>query len=166
MKRYCTFFVAFFCLTLSSCVLGEKEFYLKTTDETGLKGGEEVCIHGYRIGHVDKTYLTADFKSLAKIIFEKDIILSNDSRFAVKSADLFGAKMISITPGNGKAQIHYGDTLSFSAEENSSIGDSLSVKVGDFLEHVMHKDVDDSLIEEVKKLNDRVDRLDKDIKSR
>lgn len=166
MKNYLLHFVALFlALCLTSC-FQNKIFYLKSDQDSGLKDGDEVRIKGYRAGSVDKVYLTKDFQSLVKIHLDEDILIPLASRFTIESTDLVGTKAINIIPGKSKKYIAYGDTLELNTAEMSASQDSLSSRVGHFIDRVIKSDKDDSLIREIQKLNKKVQELDRDLKNK
>lgn len=160
--------IVFFCICicLTSCLFNKKTLYLKSDNKTELKIGDDVRINGCKIGTVDKVYLTNDFQSLVKINFDENTHIPIESRFTIKSTDLFGTKAINIIPGKSKRYIPYGDTVQFNINVDSTLADSLSVKVEHFLNRIIRSESEDSLIKEVKKLNDKVEDLKKELKEK
>jgi hypothetical protein len=101
------------------------------TDVSGLKAGAPVMVRGIEKGKVKRIELDSSGQSVkVEIILDKDVVLTDDSYFAIRALSYFGTdKLIHLVPGSGvpvtSSQIFWGTNeiinleRAFSKLENS-----------------------------------------------
>ncbi|MBS1623282.1 MAG: MCE family protein [Bacteroidetes bacterium] len=150
-----------FSLGLSSCST-KQVIFLKPDNAENIQQGNEVLINGLKIGEVDNVRLTADLQPLIKISIQPDIRIPVDSRFILSNQDLFGTKSIDVAPGKSAKLISSGDTMPLTYQPVTAIDTALD-KIGSAIQQVVGSSQNDSLIKEVKRLNAKVEALQKTI---
>jgi len=73
------------------------------TEASELKKGSLVVVRGLEKGKVDKVEISDDNQMVhVRIIIDKDIKLTEDTKFAIRSLSYFGTdRILSVTPGTG-----------------------------------------------------------------
>jgi ABC-type transporter Mla subunit MlaD len=151
-------------LLLLSCNRNQKLIYIKLKNQSGLKEGDPVAINAFRVGTVEKFILSKNYDVLAITNLDNSIDLSTDSKFRLKSIDLFGSKSIDIIPGISKFQIKAGDTVQIEISDALTMPDSLSLGVKKIVTDIVNKVTEDSLTKEIKRLNNNVEELKEKLK--
>jgi len=87
---------------------------------SGLRSGSDVKIGGARVGAVDSLEVTHDEVVRVGLRLDRQKVksaggLRSDTRFAVSTANLLGAKFVALEPGRGTAPLRPGTTLPASA---------------------------------------------------
>ncbi len=86
---------------------------------SGLKKGAFIEIAGVKVGKVNDIKLDKEnFESVASFIFEKGIVLSDDTIASIRTAGIIGDKFVKISPGASDELLKSGDEI---IETESSI---------------------------------------------
>lgn len=146
---------------VSSCSNSERTIYLQTDQVDGLTTEATVTLNGIEIGQVDDIQLNQKGKILIKLNLDKEPELPADSKFNIESKDFLGSKGISVELGEANALIANGDTIEVINEKILSQGDSLSTKVQAIFENLTGAKQRDSILFELRRLNDNLEELKK-----
>ena len=151
---------------LSSCQKEDNYLFIKFSDMSGISTETELLLKGYPIGkitelNIDKSEIIGRIK-----VFE-DLEIPVDSKFYLENRDFFGAKEIFIELGNNETLLKSGDTVSLNktAEirpEKSPI-DGISSKIENFVKGLSDKSKEDSILLELRRLNDNIEELNRNL---
>ena len=163
MKRQLTILlvsIGLFC----SCSTDNKTIYLKAESVDGLTTDATVTLNGLTIGQVDDISFDNDNKILIKLKLDKEPQLPKDTEFKIESRDLLVTKGISVTIGTDTQILSDGDTVIATNEKTILSTDSLTFKVKDLLDNLTGAKQRDSILIELRRLNDNLERLEKENK--
>ncbi len=145
---------------LISCGKNRKEIYLICENADGIEAEKtKLRISGFEIGQVNKISLLKNGEILITAELQPEIELPKNSNFKIVSAGLLGSKNIEIIRGSEKSFIKYGDTIRTSLLEKTT--DSIFSKAVNFIESFSNKKQNDSILFELKRLNKKLDKLNK-----
>jgi ABC-type transporter Mla subunit MlaD len=145
----------------NSCSNNYKTIYLKADSVGGLSNEATVTINGFKIGHVENIALDKKGKTTAKLKIDKELELPIDTKFKIESQDLLGTKGISVTVGTNTQILKDSDTIIGTREETNLSIDSLIVKVKGIFDNLTEANQQDSILIELRRLNDNLEQLKK-----
>ena|SRR5690554_149903 len=160
MKRHLITALIFAGL-FSSCSNNKRTIYLQADQIDGLTTEATVTLNGFEIGQVDDIQLNQQGNILMKLQLDKEPELPADSKFIIESRDLFGSKGISVQLGEENESIANGDTIEVINERSLTQRDSLSTKVQDIFENLTGAKQRDSILFELRRLNNNLEELKK-----
>lgn len=84
----------------------------------GVQQSTPVMLNGYKVGFVQETELlgTNPVKICAKILFNENIDIPDDTELVIMSKDLLGGQMLTMVWGKSKTYLSAGDTLKCSLQ--------------------------------------------------
>lgn len=128
-------------------------YYCVMDNAMGVQQSTPVMLNGYKVGFVQETKLlgTNPVKICAKILFNENIDIPDDTELVIMSKDLLGGQMLSMVMGTSKTYFHDGDTIKCSMQPgmldgiDEMKGQIASVlasvdTIGLTLKDVLHKD--------------------------
>lgn len=148
--------------TFSSCTNNERTIYLQADQVDGLSTESSVTLNGFKIGQVDDIHLNQQGKIVIKLRLNKEPTLPADSKFLIEDKDLLGSKEISVQLGTENKKIAIGDTINVSEGKKVFQNDSLTIKVKDILENLTGAKQRDSILFELRRLNNNLEELKKE----
>jgi len=144
-----------------SCADERTEIILNAKNVDGLTTKANITIKGIEIGEVEALNLTSNGTIDIKCKLNPDIKIPNDSKFRIGGLDLFRSKQIFVELGESKENLKNGDIIKLSKVESTNFGDSLGIKVEDFLESLTGKQKQDSILIELRRLNENLEKQNK-----
>ena len=148
---------------LNTCSNPKNELYLLADDMDGLKTSSPVYYKGVEVGQISSIEFPTYGKIIARITFDQDLRLHNGTTVTINQKDFLGTKGIDIEDGLGIQPLSYGDTLQVTDSPpkfNLPI-DSITTKVTDFISDITGKKKEDSLLIEIRRLNENLERLER-----
>lgn len=132
-------------------------------EANGLMVGSSVLLNGFPIGHVKSIKLNESYKIEATLSLYKDSKLPSNSRF-ILNQELLGGANIQVKPGLEKSflngsQIIYGESINHKLDSNNLV----KSPVKGLLKSLFGNDKQDSIFQELKRLNQRIERLEKKV---
>ena len=158
MKYYSILAILIF---LISCTDERTEIILNAENVDGLTTEANITLNGFEIGEVEDLNLTSEGTIDIKCKLNPDTKIPNDSKFTIESLDLLGSKGIFVELGESKENLKNGDIIKLSKIESTNLGDSLGIKVGEFLESLTGKEKQDSILIELRRLNENLEKQNK-----
>jgi phospholipid/cholesterol/gamma-HCH transport system substrate-binding protein len=148
---------------LSSCGKSKKEIYIICKNSNGIESEKsKLQVNGFQIGKVDRINLLKNGEILISAKVNKEIELPKDSKFTVINASIFGEKNIQIKIGNSNQILNSGDTIRMNLIEKPN--DSIFLKTINYLENLSNQKQNDSILSELKRLNQNLEKLNKNEK--
>ncbi|WP_420553488.1 MlaD family protein [Tenacibaculum aiptasiae] len=158
MKYYSIIAILIF---LMSCTNKRTEIILNAENVDGLTTKANITLNGFEIGKVEDLNLTSEGTIDIKCKLKSDIKIPVDSKFTIESINLLGTKGIFVKLGESPENLKNGDNIKLSKIEPTNLEDSLAIKVGDFLESITGKQKQDSILIELHRLNDNLEKQHK-----
>lgn len=115
-------------------------------------------MNGLQIGLIKTISLDNDYKIIAEIIINKGVTIPKDTEFKIVNEDILGTKAIELTPGKSTEIIKNRDTV-YGINETELSVESLTIRIMELIEKIKGTERTDSLITEIKRLNDNLERL-------
>ena len=144
-----------------SCVDERTEIILNAEHVEGLTTDANITINGFEIGKVEN--LNLPLKGTVDITckLKPDIKIPVDSKFTIESQNLLGSKGISIKLGESSEYLKNGENVKLSKTESTNVGDSLEIEAGKFLESLTGQQKQDSILIELRRLNENLEKQNK-----
>lgn len=156
-------------LTLSACS-NQNSLTLELSNADGLTTSSPIYSNGLKIGEVSKLKLTTNQTVLAAIELTSELQnLPIDSKIGIFSDDLFGNKAINIELGKSSTYFTSTDTLQLSATANEQTAvepDPISKAIGEGINMLTSQDKLDSILIELRRLNENLEEHMKEHNSR
>jgi len=118
-----------------------------------------VTAKGLKIGQVNNVLLSSDGNVLVEIYLEKSLEVPTDSRFKIKNADLLGNKEVQVELGELNEFLSSGDTTDGIIEPSIFDGETIQIQAKDLLDNLTGKSKQDSILIELKRLNENLEEL-------
>ena len=152
--------IGLFC----SCSKDRRTLYLKVDSVDGLTDETTVTINGFQIGEVDNVSIANDNKIMIKLSLNQEPELPKDTEFKIYSRDLLGTKGIAVTVGTDDQMLTDRDTVITTNETSILATDSVTFKVMDILDNLTGAKQRDSILIELRRLNNNLEKLEKENK--
>jgi hypothetical protein len=137
-------------LLASSCVKNKIEFVLTSAKVEGLKPSTGIFYEKLKIGSVDQIKAITKDSSVLECHLILDLQIPTDSKFYSNATD--ADTVIMVLLGNSNEAIQAGATYPLIVEEKSLL-DSVGSKIIDFIEQLSGARKQDSILQELRKLN-------------
>lgn len=145
-------------LLITACSGDEQKVHLRFDDVSGLEKQSPVFVRGYKVGMVTSFTLLRN-GVVVSIELAPDVQIPSDSKFKIVSRGILGGKAIEILPGKAETSISKGDTLTGLSQRPVSARDSSGTSTfQEFLKTLVKEEKKDSILQELKKLNRKLDR--------
>lgn len=128
------FLFGFYMLKGSNLFSGEKEYYCFFDNVQGLQTSAAVQVRGLNVGRVSATRLEDNKGVMVTITLHKSVEVPQGTTAHLVSADLLGAKIIRLDPGNGPGMIEPKSQLPASVE--SGMLETVSTQIDPILKKV------------------------------
>lgn len=152
-------------LGLISGCSGDRTIYLKSTYGDGLGQQTKIMYRGVQVGEITDFSIIQD-----EVLFETTIYsnvqIPRDAKFTIDQHDFFN-KAIFIKPGKRKQFIQDGDTIMiepFKQPPSIKIDDEVIEKAEEFLKEVTGVNQQDSMIQQLDRLNKSLQDIDQELK--
>ncbi len=132
---------------------------LESLNGLGEKG--IMYINGYSIGNVDNIKITPKGNFIVELNLFKDISLPVDSKFELKQENIFGTKRIEVVLGTENQYLLNGDTIIGIPDIQNSRLDEFLINVENTLEKSIEHCSQDSMLLEIRRLNENLEKLTK-----
>lgn len=158
MKYYSILAILIF---LMSCTDERTEIILNAENVDGLTTEANITLNGFEIGEVEGLNLTSEGTIDISCKLNPDTKIPIDSKFTIESLGFLDSKGIFVQLGESKKNLKNGDIIKLSKIESTNLRDSLGIKVGDFLESLTGKKKQDSILIELRRLNENLEKQNK-----
>ena len=165
MKKLISYFTTVFlligCLGINSGI--EQKVIFNKVDNLAV--GTAVVLNGYPVGNVASVRLDESYRIEAVLALDKGVQFPLDSRF-ICTQQMLGGSLIQVVPGNNTVLLDGTQTLLGETREAflTNASDSLANQaqpIRDFLNKFLGNEKQDSILNELKRLNEWVDKLEK-----
>ena len=92
---------------------------------------------------------------------DKKCNIPTDSKFYIYCTDILGDKAVKIELGKSKNYIQNNDTIPINSTISNSLIDSVGFKVKDFINELTDQSKQDSILLELRRLNDNLEKMKK-----
>lgn len=147
----------FFC----SCADNRTEIILKAENIDRLTTAAKITLYGFEIGEVEDLELTSEGIVHIKCLLNPEPKIPSDSKFRIQNLDILGSKDIIVELGESSNELKNGEIIALSKMESTYKKDSLGIKIGDFFRQLTGKQKQDSILIELRRLNENLEKLDK-----
>ncbi len=162
MLKYIVLLLGFLSITTACSNVG-LQFYILTDSAEGLSKNTKILVNGLEVGNVSRLSLTKEHKILVRVQVALKDPISIDSKFLLQPLDHRGEKAIFVQSGVYPQDIQSGDTLRsqiYQVNLGSQISyDSFLPRLENFLNTLDSQDQCDSLLIEIRRLNERLDQI-------
>ena len=124
----------------------------------GLKDQARITINGFEIGNVKDFKITKDGTINIICNINSEIKIPKDSKFKIEGIDLLGSKEIMVELGKSSENLQNGETIKLTKIELNNLNESLNSKVGDFFESLIGTKKQDSILIELRRLNENLEK--------
>ena len=153
------FITSIFLIFLMSCSKNGRTIIVNTQNADGLTTESKLDINGLEIGEVIEVELAKDGTVNIICAITNDIEIPVNSKFKTKSISILGGKGIKIELGSESVNIESGATVKMSVENSEKDSNPLSRKINGIIEKLSGKDQTDSLLYELRRLNENLEDL-------
>ncbi|MBC6993931.1 MlaD family protein [Neolewinella lacunae] len=160
MRKYFLFALILASL-FYSCKNEVNTIYLVADEVGGLRVETPVTLHGIEIGQIDDIALSPRGQVVLELQLQKEPVLPLDSKFQLGSVGLLGEVELMVELGTEKEMIASGDTLLVFAGPSLFGSDTLSTFLKDVLEGFTRPSNQDSLLIEIRRLNNNLEKWNK-----
>ena len=140
-------------LFLAGCTDNRTEIILRAEAVHGLTSEAELQVNGFKIGEVEDFAIATDGTIDIRCKINPDIAIPSDSKFSIDKTKLIGSTGIDIKLGESLNLLENGDIIKLTTVENTPLGD----KVVDFIEQLTNTQKQDSLLIELRRLNENLE---------
>lgn len=155
MKYYSILAILIFFI---SCADERTEIILNSENVDGLTTEAKITLNGFEIGEVEDLNFTSEGTIDIKCKLNPDTKIPVDSKFTIERLDLLGSKGIFVELGESTEKLKNGDNIKLTKIESTNLGNSLAIKFGDFLESLTGKQKQDSILIELRRLNETLEK--------
>ena len=159
LRRYKVVNGIILLIFLYSC--GDKSYNLTLVSENtyGLLTGAEINTNGMKIGYVKDIQLSSEAKIEILCAFNANTQIPNDSRFIIDAVDLLGTKALRVDYGTSKTYFKNNDRAEATYMEADPFPDLITDKVNDFFESLTSTSKQDSILIELRRLNENLEKI-------
>ncbi|MBK7568455.1 MAG: MCE family protein [Chitinophagales bacterium] len=148
-------------LIIASCN-NTYEVSLQFDSVDGIKKGTPVAIDGFMVGKVKDMYINEKNSVITVVQIDNEIELYADATFRIRSG-FSGEGTIVLITGDSGPLLDHNKVIKGISKENILINDSTGHEIGAFLKSIFNNNTkQDSILEELKKLNEDLDKLEKE----
>jgi len=159
MKKRLIKYLIIACL-FSSCTDSEKTIFLKADNVNGLVHKNAVTLNGIKVGSVQDVSLNSKGRPIVELSLVDTLQIPNDSKFII-DCDLLGDRSVTIELGIENKIIALGDTLIANLRESSIDSETVKEGIGELLESFTGAKRKDSILNELRRLNENLEELKK-----
>ena len=141
-----------------SCSEKKMEITINAEKIEGLKDQARITINGFEIGNVKDFKITKDGTINIICNINSEIKIPKDSKFKIEGIDLLGSKEIMVELGKSSENLQNGETIKLTKIELNNLNESLNSKVGDFFESLIGTKKQDSILIELRRLNENLEK--------
>jgi ABC-type transporter Mla subunit MlaD len=138
-----------------------KTILLKTENAEGITNETKLKINGLEVGEIENIALDQNGNVVISANIKSDINLPIDSEFKTETEGLISGKTITITVGKSKETLTEKTQVVLRNDNTNFFTDSIKVKAEKLMDQMSHKDKIDSILEELKRLNENLERKNK-----
>lgn len=148
-------------LVIFSCSSSDTSVYLRVKDVEGINIKSPITVNGFLVGQVKSIDLDRNGSIVIRANIDKDILIPKDSKFSIETLDFFGSKGITVELGNSSSSILKGDTIDIVGTKLTPTSDSLTSILKDVFKTVTGVEQQDSILNELKRLNKNLEKIQK-----
>jgi ABC-type transporter Mla subunit MlaD len=145
-------------LLLTSCSDNRTEIVLNAENVTGLTNEANLIMNGLEVGEVVDMKIASNENIDISCRLNTGTKIPNDSKFRICNLDILGTKEIIVELGKSSVVLENGDVIPLSKTETISLGDSLGLKIGGFFESLIGTRKQDSILIELRRLNENLEK--------
>ncbi len=142
-----------------SCSKNGRTIIVNTQNADGLTTESKLDVNGLEIGEVVQLNLVKDGTVNLVCNITNDIEIPINSKFKTKITSLVGGKGIKIELGSGNENIASGATVKMSVENSESNSNPFTKEINGIIEKLSGKEQTDSLLYELRRLNENLEDL-------
>lgn len=157
MKNYTILALLFLFV---SCGNRGSEFVLNVDNADGLTTEVKITLNGFEIGEVKDMKITSDGTIDVLCEIDSETKLPSDSRFKIETIDILGSKGIVVDLGESPRELKNGESIKLIKIEKN-IEESIGNKVGEFIESFNDNQKQDSILIELRRLNENLEKREK-----
>ncbi|MBW1296311.1 MlaD family protein [Aquimarina litoralis] len=158
MKYYASFIILLF---LISCSSNGTQIILNADNVEGITTETNITLNGFEIGKIKDMKLTLNGTIDIWCILNADTNIPNDSEFRIENLGFLSGKEIIIEPGKSQDRLKNGDFMKLTKTKSTPLGDSLSIKIHNFIKNFTSRQKQDSILIELRRLNENLEKLKK-----
>ncbi|MCL9806571.1 MCE family protein [Flavobacterium amniphilum] len=130
---------------------------LRLENGEGISTETKLKVNGFEIGEVNTVKLDESGEMLLlNVSVKPDVKLPADSKFKVESEGFIGSKVIAVKIGTQKEELN--ERSMIIVENETFSGDSLPTKMQKVINDITGKDTNDSILKELKRLNENLEK--------
>jgi len=148
-------------LFLTSCSEKRTEIILNADNVGGLTTEANITLNGFKIGEIEDMKITPNGTIDIICNLTSETKIPSDSKFKIQNLDLLGSKGIIVELGESSEYLKNGDIMQLTKIESNNLGDSLGVKVVDFFKSLTGTKKQDSILIELRRLNENLEKQNK-----
>lgn len=141
-----------------SCSEKKMEITINAEKIEGLKDQARITINGFEIGNVKDLKIANDGTINIICNLNSEIKIPKDSKFKIEGIDFLGSKEIMVELGKSSENLQNGETIKLTKIELNNLNESLNSKVGDFFESLIGTKKQDSILIELRRLNENLEK--------
>lgn len=141
------------------CEKPPSSVYIVYENGSGIKAGDPILSNGIQIGEVKKVSLNDHYKVIIEAVFN-DTFPVVDAQFFIDSKNILGDKLIRCEAGSSSQELSIGDTIKGSVEPEADREVNSINQLLETLGQLLSEYENDSLINLIESLKQRVDSLE------
>ena len=132
---------------------------MNSENADGLTTESKLDVNGLEIGEVVELELAKDGTVNIICAITHDIEIPTNSKFKTKSISILGEKGIKIELGSENSNIESGATVKMNVENSENSSNPFTKKINGIIEKLSGKEQTDSLLYELRRLNENIEDL-------
>jgi ABC-type transporter Mla subunit MlaD len=134
------------------------EITINTEKVEGLNDEARITLNGFEIGNVKDLRIAKDGTINIVCNLNTEIKIPIDSKFRIEGIDFLGSKEIIVELGKSSEKLQNGAKIKLTKAELNNLNNSLNSKIGDFFETLIGTKKQDSILIELRRLNENLEK--------
>ncbi|CAM3989422.1 MULTISPECIES: MlaD family protein [Flavobacterium] len=144
-------------ITIFSCSKN-RSIVLRTENAEGITNETKLKINGLEIGEIESTKLDENGNVIITANLKSEIEIPIDSEFKIQNEGLISGKIINIRIGKSKQSLTDKSIVNLTQDNENFFNDSIGVKIEKAINQVSGKDKNDSILIELRRLNENLEK--------